>query len=217
MNGDVLLIVLTDNYWLYAGLSALLPEMVCRQAGFCSHSLPREVRNARRVIIAVDCRILFSGVWTAFNALKDSCPGADVIWLVRKETGRLFPLGSCGNRVVHQRQDVASLRLTLQRPQPRREEERVAGISMTLKERQLLPLFLADVSVPLLSRLTGKSVKTLYVYRHKILLKTGFRQLAFLQFVYERNRGLPGILGLDFTDNSMPKNQVDEETGECIA
>lgn len=29
MNSDVLLIVLTENSWLYAGLTALLPEMNC--------------------------------------------------------------------------------------------------------------------------------------------------------------------------------------------
>lgn len=61
MNSDVLLIVLTDNSWLYAGLAALLPEMVCLQAGFSAHRLPREVRYARHVIIAVDSRILFRG------------------------------------------------------------------------------------------------------------------------------------------------------------
>ena len=61
MNSEVLLIVLTDNSWLYAGLAALQPEMVCLQAGFSAHRLPREVRYARHVIIAVDSRILFRG------------------------------------------------------------------------------------------------------------------------------------------------------------
>lgn len=43
--------VLTDNSWLYAGLAALLPEMVCLQAGFCAHRLPREARRCHGRII----------------------------------------------------------------------------------------------------------------------------------------------------------------------
>jgi len=218
MNSDVLLIVLTDNYWLYAGLAALLPEMVCLQAGFSAHRLPREVRHARRVIIAVDSRIVFRGEWSVFNALRARRPDATAVWLTREETGRVFPAGSRGERIVPQQQDIVSLCLALRRAwqwaELRREDERVAGYGLTLTERRLLPLFLSGVSVPVLSQLTGRTVKTLYTHRHKILAKTGFRQPAFLQFVYERNRGLPGIPGLERTD-SMPQKQEDEETGKC--
>ncbi|MGU3428879.1 helix-turn-helix transcriptional regulator [Enterobacter hormaechei] len=216
-----MLIVLTDNSWLYAGLAALMPEMVCRQAGFGTWQLRQlfsEVRNARRVVIAVDSRILFRGEWTVLKALQVLRSDATVVWLTREETGRVFPVGSRGDRIVPLQQDIVSLRLALRRAalwaEPRREEERVAGNGLTLTERRLLPLFLSGVSVPVLSRLTGIPVKTLYSHRHKILAKTGFRQPAFLQFVYERNRGLPGIPGLEHTD-SMPQKQEAEGKGEC--
>lgn len=211
MNSDVLLIVLTENRWLYAGIVALLPEMVCLQTGFSAHRLSREVRYARRVIIAVDSRILFRGEWSSLTALKARRSDATVVWLTREETGRVFPLESRGERIVHQQQDIVSLRLalrrTLQWEEPRRGEERVAGNDLTLTERSLLPLFLSGASVPLLSKLTGKPLKTLYSHRHKILSKTGFRQLSFLQFVYERNRGWPGIPGLE-------RMGEEEESGE---
>ncbi|HEQ3521861.1 TPA: transcriptional regulator [Citrobacter freundii] len=166
MNSDVLLIVLTEDRWLYAGLAALMPEIVCRQAGFCTHRLPREVRSARRIIIAVDSRIVFRGEWSSLTALKALRPDATVVWL-------------------------------------------------TQTEHRLLPLFLSGASVPLLSKLTGKRLKTLYSHRHKILLKTGFRHPAFLQFVYERNRGLPGIPGLERTYDVMPQKKGEEGAGEC--
>lgn len=131
----------------------------------------------------------------------------------------MFPAGSQGDRIVHQQQAIPWLRLALrrasQRAEPRREEERVAGICLTQTERRLLPLFLSGASVPLLSKLTGKPLKTLYSHRYKILAKTGFRQMAFLQFVYERNGGLPGVPGLECSDDTMPQNQEKEETGEC--
>ncbi|WP_279052187.1 helix-turn-helix transcriptional regulator [Cedecea davisae] len=219
MNSDVLQIVLTDNSWLYAGLAALMPEMLCLQAGFCAHRLPREVWVARRIIIAVDSRIVFRGEWTVFNALQVLRPDATTVWLTREETGRVFPAGSRGDRIVAQKQNIVSLRLALRRlslwADPRREEVRVAGNGLTLTERRLLPLFLSGMRVPALSRLTGRPVKTLYTHRHKILAKTGFRQMVFLQFVYERNGGLPGIPELETPDDTTPGNQEEEDTGEC--
>lgn len=67
MNSDVLLIVLTEDRWLYAGLAALLPEMVCRLSGFFARRLPHKVRYAGQVLIAVDSRILFRGELSAFQ------------------------------------------------------------------------------------------------------------------------------------------------------
>ncbi|MGU3416667.1 transcriptional regulator [Enterobacter bugandensis] len=200
MNSDVLLVVLTEDSWLFAGLAALLPEVVCRQSGFFAHRLPWEVKGVRRIIIAVDSRIVFRGEWSALTMLQARRPDATVVWLTRKETGRVFPSGSCGDRILNQQQDIFSLRNALrrgvQRPESLWGEECVTATGLTLTERRLLPFFLSGVSVPLLSKLTGKPLKTLYSHRHKILSKTGFRQLAFLQFVYERNRGLPGFPGL---------------------
>lgn len=218
MNSDVLLIVLTDNSWLYAGLAALLPEMVCLQAGFSAHRLPREVRYARHVIIAVDSRIVFRGEWSSLTALKARRPDATVVWLTREETGRVFPSGSRGDRILNQQQDIVSLRNALRRVVQWKEfrggEECVTVTSLTLMERRLLPLFLSGASVPLMSKLTGKPLKTLYSHRHKILAKTGFRQMAFLRFVYERNGGVPG---LEHSDDAMSQkqNQEEEGTGEC--
>lgn len=201
MNNEVLLIVLTENSWLYAGLAALLPEMVCLQMGFSSGFLPREVQFARRVVIAVDSRIVLRGKLSVLNALQVHQPGAIVVWLTREETGRVFPLRSCGDRILKQQQDIVSLRLALRRaskfPTPHREEECVADIGLTLTEQRLLPLFLSGAGVQMLSKLTGMPRKTLYSHRHKILAKTGFRLSAFLLFVYKRNRGLPGIPGLE--------------------
>lgn len=117
-----------------------------------------------------------------------------------------------------QQQDIVSPRLALrgarQWEEPRRGEERVTGNGLTLTERRLLLLFLSGVSVPVLSQLTGRPVKTLYTHRHKILAKTGFRQMAFLRFVYERNGGVPG---LEHSDDAMSQkqNQEEEGTGEC--
>lgn len=87
MNNDVLLIVLTENSWLYAGLAALLPDIVSLQTGFSTCRLPCGAMDAGQVLIAVDCRIFFRGEWAIFNALKVLRPDATVGWLTWKETG----------------------------------------------------------------------------------------------------------------------------------
>ena len=218
MNSDVLLIVLTENSWLYAGIVALLPDIVCLQSGFSAGRLPHKVRYASRVVVAVDCRIVFRGEWSTLNALKNSRPDVNVVWLTREETGRVFPLDCCGDRMLKQKQPLTvlrdALRGGLQHAGTFEGGERVRAPALSLTERLLLPAFLTGKNVPQLSRLTGRSVKTLYQHRYQILQKTGFRQPAFLQFVYERNRGLPGIPGLEHT-GSMPLTREGEDTGEC--
>ncbi|WP_314920638.1 hypothetical protein [Pantoea brenneri] len=37
-----LLIVMTENNWLFAGLSDLLPEMTCLRMDYASQHMPRE-------------------------------------------------------------------------------------------------------------------------------------------------------------------------------
>lgn len=126
---------------------------------------------------------------SAFQAFRRSRPDARVVWLMRKDTGQVFPSGSSGDRILNQRQDIFSQRATLRRvaqwQESRWGEACVTAPGLTLTERRLLPFFLSGASMPLLSKLTGKPLKTLYSHRHRILSKTGFRQMAFLQFVYE--------------------------------
>ncbi|MEI9540123.1 transcriptional regulator [Enterobacter cancerogenus] len=192
MNSDVLLIVLTENSWLYAGLTALLPEVNCVLLKFNSKKLPDNVMHAGRVMVVVDSFILFRGEWGGFNHLKSYRPDITVCWLTRKETGRGFPVNSCGDRVLNQQQDLISMRNALLGHFRKKEiETYVMPINLTLTERILLPDILSGMNVKLLSRITGKSVKTLYSHRQQILAKTGFRQFVFLQFVYIKNLGLP--------------------------
>lgn len=74
MNRGVMLIVLTENTWLYAGLAALLPEARGLRMDFNTAQLPRGVQDTDRVIIAVDCLISFWGKWVAFNSLQTQRP-----------------------------------------------------------------------------------------------------------------------------------------------
>jgi len=193
MNEKEILVVLTENTWLYAGLTAMLPEMRCLRMNFNTSNLPCEIQDATRIIIAVDCRVFFSGEWTAFNHLRVKKPGSEVVWMVREETGPSFPAGKYGEYVLGQKQDIVSLGKTL-RNRYLNCRDNVSPASLSSVERFLLPYFMSGMSMPKISGLTGKAVKVLYRHRRSIMLKTGFRNAAFMQFVYSQNQGLPWLI-----------------------
>lgn len=194
---NILLVVLTENNWLYAGLTALLPEMNCLRMNYSAHSMPREVMSASRVIIVVDSLIFFRGEWLALNSLRNSREDITVVWLTREHTGRIFPSTSRGDRILAQKQDIATLRLSISEilylPEISVYRDSVRAVSLTLTERRLLPYFMAGVSLPLLSRRLGNSVKTLYIHRQSIMTKAGFRQPVFMEYLHQCNPALSWI------------------------
>lgn len=210
----MLLIVLTENNWLFEGFSVLLPEMVCRQIKFGENHFSSEVNKASRILVVVDCLIFFRGEWTALNALRAHRHDVTVVWLTHKNTGRVFPQESRGERVLAKDLGIVSLRLALRRASQGTEikgyEDYVSASELSLAERRLLPYFVSGMNIHLMSRLTGITAKTLYTHRIKILAKTGFRKLVFLQFVYERNWGLPGISELANSDEQGSRGKIEQ-------
>lgn len=198
MNSELLIVILTDNNWLYTGLAALMQDMVWLPLCFNTASLPRIINDAGRVVVIVDSHIILRSEWSILNELRAQRSDATWVWLRQNITGRIFPEVSLGDWVLEQKQDLVALHYSLVhlllRPEP--SGDRIEDISLTQTERRLLPYFVSGLRMNVVSRLTGKAVKTLYTHRQKILAKTGFRQPAFLQFVYERNCELPGIPGL---------------------
>lgn len=205
MSDDILLVVLTENTWLYAGIVALLPEVCCHRMDFGARLLPLKSGGGRQVFIAVDSQIFFRGEWGAFNRLKDWQPDASVVWLTRKETGLVLPQDNFKGRILllAQQTDIISfscrLREILQCSESQygdsSEQSIPVPVRLTPIEQRLLSYFLTGRSIPELSQFTGRSVKTLYHYRLSIMKKTGFRHASFLQLVYERNQCLLDIKG----------------------
>lgn len=185
---------MTENRWLYLGLAALMPEMICVNLRFSDSRLLDIIREAGRLLIVVDSRIILRGEWTALDALKMKRPDARLIWLILNETGRFFPEGNRGDMILAQRLDIVSLYLALKRMLSGFSQgEYVKGIELTKKEHCLLPYFASGLSMHEISQLTNTPVKTLYTHRQKILAKAGLRQPAFLHYVYKCNQGLPRI------------------------
>lgn len=191
------IVVLTENKYLFSGIASLLKESKCLLMHFKECEISEQVKKAKNITIVVDCLIVFQGEWGAFSTLLGFCPCATVVWLARSETGRIFPTGREGDCILEQKVNLAFLRHTLRNPSTLQHKknipERVQIINFTKKERKLLRSFIHGVAVPDLSKRTGTPIKQLYRFRKNIILKTGFRTINFLQLAYKRNNGLPGF------------------------
>jgi len=198
-----LLVVLTENNWLFTGLTTLLPEMTCLKMGYDTQYMPQEVEHACSITVVVDSLIFFRGEWLTFNTLRHCREDITVVWLTREHTGRIFPATSQGDRILTQKQDTSSLELTIsgktQRPVTRKKAECVRPVRLTQTERRLLPFFTAGVSLSVLSERLGCAVKTLYHHRLSIVAKAGFRHPIFMEYVYKCNPGLSGVFSPETT------------------
>ncbi|MDU4993391.1 MAG: transcriptional regulator [Klebsiella quasipneumoniae] len=194
---NIVLVVLKENTWFFAGLDALLPEMTCLRMDYRADGVPPEARDADEVIIAVDSLIFFRGEWGAFTALRADRPDASVVWLTREYTGRIFPQASRGDLILAARQDLTSLGYGLRSVRRSAasglQRDRVKPVSLTATECRLLPYFTAGADLHVLSRRMGCAVKTLYAHRQSVMAKAGFRQQLFLQYVYVCNPGFAAI------------------------
>lgn len=197
MYRESLLITITDNSWLHAGVKALLPDMANIHLRFGDILESDIIRNASKIFVLIDCRIVLNGTWDNYNSLINLRPDSTVIWLSRMETGLLFPQGRQGDRLLAQNLDIASLSETLKRTakdvKHGKKVATIKNINLTFAESRLLNFFCSNLNIHTISKLTGKSVKTLYIHRQNILLKTGLRHPAFLQLALQRS---PWLLGL---------------------
>ncbi|HIF2548587.1 TPA: helix-turn-helix transcriptional regulator [Salmonella enterica] len=189
MYKDSKIIVLTENNWLYAGLQALFPNIYCDRLNVCGYSMFENDENVR-LILVVDCLIFLSKKCMSLNTVLEYYSKATVVWLKRRETGLVFPQGRQGDKVISLDLNVNEIRNTLRKLLFRTEKlppgKCIKELTLTNKEKRLLPLFISEMNMHTLSKLTGHSVKTLYTHRRNILNKTGFRTIGFLRLVYDK-------------------------------
>lgn len=182
------LIVLTENYCLYAGLKALFPEMHSYNLNFGEAYISDVVEYGSKMVVVVDSLIFLSGKWKMLSFLIKRNPDATLVWLSQKETGNFFPVARNGDRVISLKQDPLTIRRVILETKKNLYPQ-IAPIILTKEEFNLLPLFVSGVSLPKLSKLMKCSVKTLYRQRKSILNKSGFRSMAFFHNIYIINYG----------------------------
>lgn len=192
MEKNILLVVLTNNHLLYAGLVALFPEHTVRLVKYDDQEISFNINLDEKLIIIVDDLIMFCGKWSGFNMLLKIQPDAPVVWLAQAQVGWIFPgkngyilpKSSCKNVILESIMSIS--------------EGEGAGdptipVKLTTTEKLLLPYFMLQTDINIISKVTGNNDKSLYSYRERILRKTGFNRLHFLQLIYKVNGCLPGV------------------------
>lgn len=191
------LVVITENKWLYLGIDNLLPDINCYHHKFNDQNISTELLNYEHIFIAVDSLILIQGLWTALHKIQALKNNLTVIWLTKQVSGRVFPFDSLDDLIIPQKINTSRLKERLREilfthPLPH-SVERVTPLYLTYTERLLLPYFIAGISFDEISRLTGYAIKSLYTHRQRITNKAGFKNQAYLFFVFQSNLGVIGL------------------------
>lgn len=187
-------VVLTENKYLFSGISSLLQDKMCILMSFQESRVLKELENTKNITLVIDCLILLQGVWVAFNTILAYRPDSTVVWLTRSETGRIFPRGREGDYILEQKMNPVLLRFFLKNvshsSKNKEISSRVKPISLTKMERKFFPSFILGLTVPFLSKMHRKPNNQLYRLRQNILIKMGFRSFCFLQLIYYKNNNL---------------------------
>ncbi|WP_129544063.1 hypothetical protein [Serratia sp. 1D1416] len=192
MKRQSLIICLTDNFWLYRGVAAMLPEMnVVRVAYNDANFFVSAQSQNKKVTLIMDMSVFLSGEWTAFNNIIGQKPEAKVIWLKRPDSGLIFPETRVGDPIIEQKQDFRNVYQQLRGcvfcSQQDKTGDFVEPFVLTRKESSLLLYLIHDLDIRLTAKWSGIAMKTFYHHRREILKKAGFSRLDMMQLVFRKN------------------------------
>lgn len=198
MKRQSLIICLTDNFWLYRGVAAMLPEMNVVRVAYDDATFLNSAQNKNKDwILVIDMSVFLTGEWTAFDHILELKPEAKVIWLKRPDSGLIFPAACVGDPIIEQKQDFRNsyqqLRECVFCSQQNQTDNFVENFTLTRKESNLLLYLIHDLDIRLIAKWSGIAMKTLYHHRRAILKKAGFSRLDMMQLVFRKNLHLLNI------------------------
>lgn len=189
------IVVITRNIWLFKGIKALEPNLNCSIMRLEEVDLPEELNCSVRTLVLIDSAVLLSGISYTFSTLLEKIPQVEVVWMANNLTGNLFPSGREATWILKQTESVSMFLTGLKNIlcASNLSSKLDSHVTLTKTECFLLNYFFSELPMKRIARITNKSVKTLYLHRRNILLKTGFRQLCFLKLAYKNGCELRGM------------------------
>ena len=192
---ESIFIVLTDNFYLYAGLADLAAgrEVLHIDLG-ASSGIPNLSYN-KNIIILIDGLVFLSGNWVGFHSLTGKYPAASIVWLIREETGLLFPCEREGDILLAQKSRPNIVSVFLQQiitlPELLSGDlDVVRPFILTPTEKDILFSLLYGETVLRLARGRKKTLKTIYTHQRSIVTKSGFKSVEFLRHVIFNNKSI---------------------------
>lgn len=189
MDSDKHCIVLTDNTWLYSGLSSLFPEIRWYKMSSNLYEIADlpDSRDMDLTFILLDSLLLFQGGLIHFYTLINQYPNARVIWLCHPRTGFLFPASRLNDMWINQKSCMREIKYKLTRILKYDDGNLLPRIMLTKNEHKYMSSLLSGIHILLQSKLGGVTEKTLYTHQYNILRKVGIRTIGCLRFLSRKN------------------------------
>ncbi|HDG1679438.1 hypothetical protein [Kluyvera ascorbata] len=191
---DTACIVLTENQYLYCGLS----ELLCQAEFF--HVLYdgtgtenwNTIKERACILVIIDGSIFREGKWHGFEKIQRLYPHARRVWLMAWDNWGMWPYGCNRDRILSPKWHLSVF--------ARRLWSLLKGDDgnidiphypvLTKKEKLLAEYFLSGNSIHTVSEQITRSEKLIYKYRSSIQEKLGFRMAVWMVFTYRKNHAV---------------------------
>jgi DNA-binding CsgD family transcriptional regulator len=190
ISSETPIIVLSDNYWLYFGVSQLLQRSNVIHVRLCDEEIYRKLwGNLKPVILIVDNDIFIQGEWLSILKIFEACTFLKIIWLKGDKTGAFIPLKPGKSYLVEKKKSLfefkGSLNDIFYGHESRTAKTRCANL--TKKEHYVIRYLAAEQNVQLISERASLSLKSIYNVRSTLMSKFGFDNACFFQYILFKN------------------------------
>ncbi|MEH0888289.1 hypothetical protein [Enterobacter sp. UNJFSC 003] len=183
-------IVLTDNYWLYFGISQLYPQSNVIHVRLSDEELHRKLwGNASSVVLIVDNDIFIQGAWLSLMSLFEICTFQKIIWLQSDKTGSFTPFKPGKSYLVEKKKTLKEFLRNLNDIFCGRESltGKTRCTRLTKSECSMIKYLAAEHNVKSISTNACLSLKSIYHVRSTLMSKFGFENACFFQFILFKN------------------------------
>ncbi|ENA0612487.1 hypothetical protein ABFP30_004274 [Enterobacter bugandensis] len=183
-------IVLTDNYWLFYGVSQLYPRSNVIHVRLIDKELDSKLwGNLDSVVLIVDNDIFIQGEWLSLLNIFNACTFQKIVWLQGDKTGAFTPLKPGKSFLVEKRKSLLEFWRSLNDIFFGRESRsgKTRCTSLTKRECDMLRYFAAEHDVQSISARAHVSLKSIYHVRSILMGKFGFENACFFQFILFKN------------------------------
>lgn len=206
------IIVLSDNYWLYFGVSQLYPYANVIHVSFFDEALYRKLwGNVSRVMLIVDNEIFIQGEWLSMLEMLEICTFIKIVWLKGDKTGAFIPLNHEKSVLVEKKSTLSVFESDLNDvfygQASQNVENRYPGL--TRKERYMIKYLAAEHNIQRVSEQACLSVKSVYQIRSTLMSKLGFDNAYFFQLILFKNIHIlfPFFTNISYSFNAQQKRE----------
>ena len=188
--GKNLIIVISDNKWLYLGISFLYPsENVVHISFGLSPAIEDDIEYSQ-VVVVVDSLVLIKSVWSKCNSLMNKYQKVELVWLYNDKTGLIHPKIERGYRLqlLHANSSPEHIYITISGciKKSKQKKRNVLNNHLTNTERRIIELLTFSFSYSMIAKTLNISDKTVYAHVRNIIQKTGIKRVMYMRLLLNK-------------------------------